>query len=183
MQRIAKVSRVFRIIFQMLLILMPLFTIISWLILPDQLRLSSSIGSIAYNPIPNDLNVPALITPMTRVLGFLINMLTVGINMSIFYFLVRLFRNYEREQIFSLTNARLIRKVGYALLVWQILRPIQTALMSLMLTWHNPPGQRELLVSFSSNNLAVILIACIVILISSVMAEAYKLQQEQEYTI
>jgi hypothetical protein len=52
-----------------------------------------------------------------------------------------------------------------------------------VLTWKNGPGERILAMSFSSNNIVVILIACIVILISWIMAEGHKLQEEHEYTV
>ena len=183
MNRIAKISLIFRILFQVMLIALPLFTVISWIMLPDQVGLGINHNMISYSPIPEGLQIEYLITPGVKVLGFLISMLTVSTGMFIFYQLVRLFKNYENEKIFSLKNVRLIRNVGYALIIWQVLVPISKALLSVILTWDNGPGHRMLETSLSSTNIAVIIIAFIVILISWVMAEGHKLQEEQEYTV
>ena len=183
MNRIAYISRIFRLLFQIVFVFMPLFTIVSWLVLPSTLHLGVAGNGLSYSPIPEALHIAYVMTSGIKVLGFLINMLTVGTAMLILYFLIKLFRNYERQQIFSLANVRILRNVGYTLIIWQILIPIQQALLSVVLTWNNGPGQRFLAANFSSNNLVVILIACIVILISWIMAEAHKLQEEHEYTV
>jgi len=183
MNRIAHISRIFRILFQIILVLLPLFTIISWIVVPSNFDLGGRFTGISYSPIPPNLHINYTLTPVVKILGFLVNMLTVGATMLILYFLVKLFRNYQREQIFSLANVRIFRNVGYSLIIWQILVPIQQALLSVILTWQNGPGQRILAASFSSNNIAVVLIAFIVILISWIMAEGHKLQEEHEYTV
>lgn len=103
--------------------------------------------------------------------------------MLISYFFIKLFRNYEYKNIFSLNNVHIVRNIGYTLIIWQILIPIRQALLSLLLTWHNGPGKRVLVAHFDNNNITIILIAFIVILISWIMAEGYKLQQEQKYTV
>ena len=183
MDKIAHISKIFRIFFQIILVLIPLFTILSWTMVPNTLDLGGSVNGISYSPIPPNLHINYTLTPIIKILGFFINMLTVGMAMLILCFLVRLFRNYERQQIFSLINVRIFRNVGYSLIVWQILIPFQQALLSVLLTWQNGPGQRILATSFSSNNITVVLIACVVILISWIMAEGHKLQEEQEYTV
>lgn len=183
MNRIARISRMFRLLFQIVLVFMPLFTVLSWILVPNALDLGTGGNGISYSPIPASLHIDYTMTSGIKVLGFLANMLTVGTAMVMLYFLIRLFRNYERHQIFSLANVRIIRNVGYTLIIWQILIPIQQALLSVVLTWKNGPGERILAANFSSNNIAVILIACIVILISWIMAEGHKLQEEHEYTV
>ncbi len=183
MNRIARISRIFRLLFQIVFVFMPLFTVASWIILPATLHIGVAGNGISYSPIPETLHINYVMGSGVKVLGFLVNMLTVGMAMLILYFLIKLFKNYERQQIFSLINVRILRNVGYSLIIWQILIPIQQALLSVVLTWNNGPGQRFLAANFSSNNIVVILIACIVILISWIMAEGHKLQEEQEYTV
>ncbi len=182
MDRIVKISHLLRILFWCVLVIMPLGTAISWILLPQTIHLGGSIFGLSYSPIPMGITT-AIITPGIKAMGFLLDMGLVLPNMLLLYFLIRLFNHYQRQQIFSLENVRLIRNVGWTLIVWQLLTPIHEALLSLVLTWHNAPGQHVLEASFGSNNIAVILIALIVILISWVMAVGLKLQEEQDYTV
>lgn len=182
MDRIVKVSRVFRIIFMLVFILVPLFSIISWIIAPSALQLGTNAFDMQYSPIPMDLHTIVL-TPGIKLLAFFVDILVVGPNMLLLFFLIRLFGNYQREKIFTAENVKLIRNVGYTLFIWQIMTPIHQMLLSLVLTMHNPPGQHILEASFGSTNLAVLLIAFIVILISWVMGVGHQLQEEQEYTV
>jgi hypothetical protein len=182
MERIAKVSRIFRILFWIAFIVLPLFNIISWILVPESISFGSSIFGIDYTPIPSGLAIEVL-TPGIQVLAFLVDMLIIAPNMLLLFWLIKLFSNYEQHKIFTLENVKLIRNVGYTLIVWQILTPIHQALLSLVLTLYNAPGHHIVEASFDSNNLAVILIAFIVILISWVMAVGHKLQEEQEYTV
>lgn len=182
MQRIVKISRIFRIIFLIVLFIVPLFKVISWIMAPYTIHIGTAAFGLSYNPIPSGLQL-VMLTPGVKVSAFLIDMLVIAPNMLVLYFLTRLFGNYQQQQIFTAENVKLIRNIGYTLLIWQVLTPIQQALLSLVLTIHNPPGLHIIQASFSSNNIAVIFIALIVIVISWVMGVGHKLQQEQEYTI
>lgn len=182
MDRIVKVSRIFRVLFIIVFILVPLFSIVSWIITPAALQLGTSSFGIQYSPIPTDLHI-ALLTPGVKVLAFFVDAFVVAPNMLLLYFLIKLFTNYQQEKIFTSENVKLIRNVGYTMFVWQIMTPIHQMLLSMVLTLHNPPGQHIIEASFSSTNLAVLLIAFIVILISWVMGVGHRLQEEQEYTV
>ncbi len=184
MDKIAHISAVFRILLQIILVIMPLSIASSWIIAPHDIVFHGKLIGIFYSsPIPVNLHIGYAITFEIKVLGFLVNMLTVGTVMLILYFLVQLFKNYQHKKIFSLENVSIIRNIGYALIAWQVLIPIKQALLLLLLTWRNGPGERIVAANFSDNNVAVILIAFVVILISWVMAEGHKLQEEQEYTV
>lgn len=182
MDRIVSVSRIFRILFIIVFILVPLFSIVSWMITPDAVQIGTSTFGLQYSPIPVDLHI-ALLTPGVKVLAFFVDILVVAPNMLLLFFLIKLFGNYQKEKIFTLENVKLIRNVGYTMLVWQIMTPIHQMLLSVVLTMHNPPGQHIIEASFSSTNLAVLLIAFIVILISWIMGVGHRLQEEQEYTV
>ena len=57
--------------------------------------------------------------------------------------------------------------------------------MSAALTWGNPRGSHERMaaISFSGTNVAILLTALLIILISWIMAEGHKLAEDQKYTI
>jgi hypothetical protein len=76
-----------------------------------------------------------------------------------------------------------VRNIGYTLLITQIANPICQALLTLVLTWQNPLGQHYATISLNGTNLGLILMSVLIILISWIMAEGYKLQEEQQYIV
>jgi hypothetical protein len=116
--------------------------------------------------------------------GILISLLfDVSFLMLIFYFLVCLFKLYERGDIFTLQSVRYIKKIGYTILISQIAGLFYHAAISLALTFNNPVGQRVISLGASQNNAYVIVIAIMIIFISWIMVEGCKLQEEQKYIV
>jgi hypothetical protein len=99
------------------------------------------------------------------------------------YSLIKLFRLYERGEIFSINNVNYIRNIGYALLATEFFEPIFQFLMGVVLTMHNPPGQLFFSITLGATNLGIILMSLFIILISWIMAEGCKLREEQQLTI
>jgi len=106
--------------------------------------------------------------------------------MFVLYFLIKLFRQYEKGEIFLIENVRYIRNIGYTLLIGQLLNPIYDGLISADLTWGNhyvQKGMRIASVTFDNTNITVLLTSLFIILISWIMAEGYQLRAEQQLTI
>jgi hypothetical protein len=159
---------------------LPFLTIIAWLIAPTTLHFHG-IG-ITMNFMARGIQVLQPLTINTRILGFLIDLIPLLISETIIFFLIKLFRLYELGEIFSINNVKYIKYIGYALLIGQLLNPLYEVLMSTVLTWDTLHG-RSIAISFSGANMAVILIAILTILVSWVMEEGCKLNEEQKYTI
>lgn len=103
--------------------------------------------------------------------------------MITFYFLIKLFQLYERTEIFTLRNVTYIRNIGYAMLVKQLLNPVYQGLITGALTFNNPHGYRYATIGFGSTDLIAIVTALIIILVSWIMAEGCKLNDEQKYIV
>ena len=86
-------------------------------------------------------------------------------------------------EFFTLNNVRNIKRLGYTLLIGQLLSPLVQLCLSAVTTWHNAPGQRELSIGLSGTNITIILSAILVILISWIMTEGYKMNEERKHTI
>jgi hypothetical protein len=82
-----------------------------------------------------------------------------------------------------LDNAKYFKNIGITMLVGNIVGFVQRALTSFALTYHNPVGHKTMFMSFGSNDVFQILFALTVIIISWILAEAYKLEEEQKGTI
>lgn len=183
MKKIQIVSKFFECLFIILFILLPIFLVIFWINAPTPISLDGEKTGIFLNFIPNGIKILHPLAAKTKQLGFLISLIPLIIQLLILYFLIKLFHQFSTGDIFSIKNIIYIKRIGYTLLFGQLLGTIHQALITAVLTWHNPPGHRIISISFSGTNMAIVLTALLLILISWIMTEGYKLKEEQIYTI
>ena len=103
--------------------------------------------------------------------------------MVIFYLLRKLFAGFKANLVFAKESVRTIRQIGYTYLIWCALLPFHEALMTFVLTFNNPDGERFIRVSLSDYNIEQIVTALLVIVIAWVMEEAHKLKEQEVLTI
>lgn len=181
MNKIKIVSLLLRLLLQTLVVAIPIILIVAWVQAPKTLALFHHI--ITMQAVPGDWPILSPLSADTKVYGFLVSLIPAGVVLCTLYFLIKLFRAFEKGEIFSISNTKTIRNIGYTILTGQILHPFYDALMSFVLTWHNPPGHRIISISESGTNIGLLLVAALIILISWVMLEAYKLHHDQQLTI
>ena len=70
--------------------------------------------------------------------------------MMILYFLIKLFKLYEQGKIFALSNVKYLKKIGICMLINQEVSFIYEALISFVLTLHNPAGHHTASISFGT---------------------------------
>lgn len=174
-RRIQQASRRLRIMFQTIVWLLPVINAVFWFNMnhmPD-LVLKRTIPFVVSFPLP----FSALF------LGFLVTMLPIGASMIGIHYLKQLFGLYEREQFFQMGNVLCFKKIA-RVLIWLFLTGIvSNSLLSIALTLQNPPGHRLITIELSSNDLTVLLLGLILAVISWVMEEGRKLQEEQDLTV
>ena len=103
--------------------------------------------------------------------------------MFVKYFLIRLFRLYEEARIFTTENVHYIRLTGLMIFLSQIILPFYEALMTFVLTSHNPVGKHFITISFGNGNIKILIIALLIMLIAWIMDEGRKIQDEQQLTV
>lgn len=183
MSKIKHVSLIFRYSLQLIFILMPLLLAIFWINAPHPLARIAPHSSFFLSYIPGGLNILYPLSAQTKILGFAVSLIPLSINLIIIYLLISLFKQFSNNEIFTINNVRTIKRIGYALLIGQLLSPIHQALLSAVLTWSNPPGMRTISVSFVGTNIGIILTAVLLILISWIFAQGAEIQEEQQYTV
>ena len=181
MDKIKRISRLFRLLFQILFVALPIIYAYGWVIAPKPLIMLSHMFVIQV--VPAGLPILHSFTTSTRIYGFLATLIPVGMTMLGLVFLIKLFRLYEQGIIFASQAVSCLRRLGYVLLVSQVLQMVYDLLISLTVTWHNPVGHRMLAMTITGTNIAIVLAALLLLLISWIMAEACKLQEEQQLTI
>ncbi|OGT47004.1 MAG: hypothetical protein A3F17_06020 [Gammaproteobacteria bacterium RIFCSPHIGHO2_12_FULL_41_15] len=186
MNKIKRVSQIFRILIFAIFILVPLLQTLFWMQAPKPLSLGNFFSSgtgVAVTFIPKAVDILHPFTTANRANGFLVSLIPTAIVMLICYYLMSLFKLYQNGIIFSLENVRLIKKLGVTLSISQLVQPFYQFLLSMSLTWENPIHQRYGLISLNQTNIAILLIGLILILISWIMAEGHKLKEEQDFTV
>lgn len=180
MNKIMLVSRFFRVLFQITFLAVPICLILYWLNAPYPLLLLGN--SISIDLIPHEMpNFPIILHlgNQTKFLGFLVSLIPATLILVVCYLLIKLFRLYEKNEIFSLNNIIYLRKVATVVILGELVfLPIYQGLLSLVLTWNYSSHFVVFSVNFS-----ILLLSLLLMLISWIMAEGFKLQDEQQYTV
>lgn len=92
--------------------------------------------------------------------------------------LKRLFEGFASGAIFTVGAASRLRHCGYALMVAAMLSPIGSLLLSAALSLDLPKDGRALVISFSTDDLVLLLIGGVLLVIARVMGEAARIAEE-----
>ncbi|HEY2811656.1 MAG TPA: DUF2975 domain-containing protein [Rhabdochlamydiaceae bacterium] len=181
--KIQRLSRIFKIVFLICAFALPVIDAGFWItngypFLKPWMR---------WDPFYHFDNLPIKPLPEMDVLikffGFLISLLPASLNICAFILLAKLFHCYEQLEIFSRSTVLILRKLGICILLNQLLFPFYVAIFSLALTITNPPGFRNISVAFGPEQVNLLIIGSLIILVSWIMDEGRKLQEEQASTI
>ncbi len=195
MNKIKNVSLFFRLVFQLIFIALPILLVISWIYAPEELVTLS--GFVKLKAIPDTYNgmhtyisgsapekaILHTLSAGEKTVGCLVSAIPTLIEMFILYCLIKLFRLYENGEIFSLNHVKYLRNIGFAFLIGQLIEPFYQFIMGLVLTLNNPPHHRYAAITMDQTNIGILLTGLLFILISWIMAEGYKLSEEQQLTV
>ena len=182
MNKIQRLSAIFKFIFIGLFILYPLLVIAFW-VMPETYIAGIARG-IGFSFIPADTVIMHQLSWLDKFMGFAVDLVPNLLVMTAIYCLIKLFALYEQGKFFVVASARYLRRVGFLLLISDLTAIcIFHPLMQIVMTKHNPIGHRYTSVSFSTHDIYNILIALLIILISWIMLEACKIYEEQELTV
>ena len=114
----------------------------------------------------------------TQVIGGLWTLLPLGIVLLGLQRLWRLFGEYAQGRVFSHRALVSLRGFARCVLATGIVSPLYGGVLSVIVTFDRAPGTRQLNVSLSSNDYAMILIGAALLAISTVMAEAARVAED-----
>lgn len=174
--RIRSMSRIFRIIFFSLVIIIPVGFALYW---------------VFYNILPVNFRLTTQEFPMTtdsiarfnRALCAAAGIIPLAVHVGIVLTLARLFGMYERGEILTSGNVSCIRTLGYLFIARAIAGIIHTPLLALALTITNSPGNRQIALTLSSNEISSVLTGLVIIVIARVMDEGRAASDEQKLVI
>ena len=118
-----------------------------------------------------------------RVTGWFVDSIGSGIFMIVLISLHKLLELIRQGQPFSKASISLYEKISRFYLFSIIYEPISKTAMSFITTWHLPVGQREVSVTFGTDNINGILLALCLYLIVFLIKQAHQISEEQSRVI
>ena len=118
------------------------------------------------------------VTLQAQVLGALwtlVAMSVIGLGLARLW---QLFSEYREARLFSPRALASLRGFAACVLATAVIGPIHGAVLSVILTWANGPGRRELTLQVSSDDYTLLLLGAVLLAISSVMSEAARVAED-----
>lgn len=179
---LSQYSRLLRRIFQILLVLLPIGMVYFWLTAGTPSDYLTRTGVVQlYIPIDSLTSSP--LAMKIRLSAMLASAIYALILVRALCLLISLFRHYEMGEIFSERNVKIFRQLGRSIFYWIFGGVLYHTLMSIIISYNNPPGHRMLMVTFSGIDFLSLLVGGIILGIARVMQEGLKLADESELTI
>jgi hypothetical protein len=190
MDRIQKFSSYLLVLFNILLVIIPLSLLFLWSFI-DYGPLNKAIaGGLIFEQVPTSTSQGLVNLAkvhwngLTKSLGFLSSLVDVLPILLGLLILKTVFRNYQRGDIFNAYNAKQYKRLGYLFfLAAFITQPLSGMLKVLAITFSNPSGQRTIQIGFGTPTFETLFCGVLILVISWVMAEGCKLQEDQKFTI
>jgi hypothetical protein len=126
---------------------------------------------------------PLALDDGTRLLGFLISMLPMS---ALFYALFEAFRllsDVASGQVFTPMMTVRLRRIGLAVIVLGLMRPLSAALVGVALTSARAPGARELAIGVSFDDYMIALFGGLILILAQVMLQATRLADEHRQIV
>lgn len=176
-QKIAKISQRFGWLFKVLIVLYPVFVTCSWFGIVDMQK-----DYFVFSRLPVDVDIHTLRFPI-KFSAFLIDMIPVIFTMLGFYYLIQLFNLYANNIIFSFKNILYIRKIALNFFMQVLANILIQPFLSIILTFDAPKGGHIISIGAGSPEISTLIIAGIAFLVSWIMEEGRKLEEESSLTV
>ena len=169
--KIKKLSSIMHVFCTSLMFLLPLGIIWIWV------NFNNYALSLAR---PNLLIDPQYIQTYQIIMACTLQLLAASIMIYGIWHLRALFKLFHSGVFFTHKAIQHLNKFTLALFVSTLLKPIVLAILSVLLTWGNPPGKKSLVLEIGSSEIATIFVAGILLTIIWIMREGQQLENENK---
>lgn len=114
----------------------------------------------------------------TRVRAALVSMLPAAAGLYVLLQLWRLFARYRQGDVFGAATAGIFARFAWGVVGLAVMQIVGRALMSVALSWDNPPGQRMLSLSIDWKDYVLLLLGAALVATARVMTQASRLNEE-----
>ncbi len=119
----------------------------------------------------------------TRLLGFLLDGIAIGILLVGFWFFIKLMLQFKKGSIFSSTAIELLNKLSKVIFWFALYLPINRSMVSLIMVFQNPPGQRYFALFITLGDMFIFAASYFFLILTSLMRDSRQLQEEQKLTV
>jgi Protein of unknown function (DUF2975) len=95
----------------------------------------------------------------------------------------KFFDSYASGQMFPETSGQKLKSIGRLCLWLAIANPIIRTITLLIMTWLNPPGQKILVISFSSTDGFLLVFSGMLFMIGHILAESNRIAEENKLIV
>ncbi len=184
MHHIQKTSSHLVLLLKFLLIFIQAYAIIQWIFIQIDYGMWNCLNQTIETPEGLVILNKVQWTPLLQFIGCISDLIGKLPFLVSLWFLMNIFQNYKKGKIFNYENALFYRKIGWVCFFDAlIIKSLSQTLLILAVTFTNPPGHRYISISFGTPNLTALFYGMIVIVISWVMLEAYKMSAENELIV
>lgn len=188
MEKIRKISNGLLLLLRVYLILFIVFQVLQWGFLRTEFVQSLVAQGLLLPPFRFGDRLVSFEevqwTALTQGLAFLGSLVESFPLLMGLYLVQKIFLKYRQGSIFTVENAKHYRSLGFLFFVHAFLaKPLGFALLILGVTLNQPPGERVLSLSFGTGNMNSIILGLLVIVISWVMQEGSRLEEEQRLVV
>lgn len=125
----------------------------------------------------------ATLTVSQKLIGFFVSGISTGLIIFALFLIIKLMKFIQKNEYFSLHAIGLLKRITKIALLYTIYTPLCNTILSVILSFNNPPGQRVITLTFGSAEILNIIIFCFMFLIMTIFQKGYELKHEQELTI
>lgn len=118
-----------------------------------------------------------------RMIGFIVDAVSVGIFILGLQYFILFTKSIQNGKLFAPEVINYFNDTSKCALWWAVYQPIKRAILSTVMSLHNPPGQRVITLDFGSDDIMNIFLCAFLMLIALMIKEAYYLKQEQDLII
>lgn len=118
------------------------------------------------------------ITPLGQALAGAVLAVPTGLMLYGMLAVRRMFQAFARGEVFSAHTARRLQTFAATILLQAPLGPLTSAGLSAALSAGNPPGQRALMISFSTNDYYAFVIGAVLFAVATLMREGARIAEE-----
>ena len=154
---------------KILLGLLPITIIFYWATYQTSYDFWAQLGLI---PFGFDVATNSPLTFYPRLLAIGVTMIYCLILMRALLLLIRLFGNYVINDVFSIENSIIYRKLSYCIFYWVFGGVIYGAVITLILSLNNSAGHHCINMTLSDTNILAIPVAMMILAISRVMEDS-----------
>jgi Protein of unknown function (DUF2975) len=118
------------------------------------------------------------ITPLGQVLAGVVLAVPVGVMLYGLFAARRMFQAFARGEVFSSNTAHQLQIFAATVMLQSPLGPLTSAGLSAALSVGNPPGQRAIMIAFSTNDYFALVVGGVLFAAATLMREGARIAEE-----